>query len=197
MIGESVRALELATTGYENAIRLGLPDEAVGFAQQIVFQHLDDCDDTAAEHWLRRCSLVAGSGGSPARDRAVSHAHARLLLQRGQFLPVLDLYLPLLPVITLDLVAKRRANDVSTVAFAAAMCGHRELAATLTDQLAELVESEPPGLLLDYPVELSIRTLRLVGRSENASELGRDYGERRRAAYPRPLSKFCSQLAQF
>ena len=195
-IGEGARSIALATEGYRYAISLGLADEAVGFAQQLVFQHLDECAIEEAEQWMR---LLDGAGTpttSPARARAYIHARARLHLQRGEFDRTLELYRPLFDELTNDHVVKRRVTDLSSLCLAAAECSDTALAERALERVSELLSVEPPTHQLDYPAETTVRALIALGRDDDAAAFGMDYFARRQKLLARPLPRYCSRLRE-
>lgn len=193
-IGEHERARSLAAEGFVLATRLGLPDEATGFALQLAFQHLDECDTDAAISWLRVLEDSRSYRGAPARARAMLHAKCRLQVQLGQFREAFAAYSAERAGVESDPVLKRRATDMSTLGYAAAECGSLEVAEQCLSAVIPVIDGEPPTPALDYPTEMTLRTLLATGNVAEAGRLGASYLQRRGREHDRPIVSFCSTL---
>lgn len=193
-IGEHERALSLAADGFALATRLGLPDEATGFALQLTFQHLDACDTDSAIAWLGVLEDSRSYQAAPARARAMLHARCRLQVQQGRYREAFEAYAAESAGIHADPVLKRRATDLSTLGFAAAHCQKLDLADKCLTAVVPVLEGEPPTQALDYPAEMALRTLFTTGRVAEAELLGASYVLRRRQEHDRPIAHFCATI---
>ena len=195
-IGDSTRTLQLAEQALTRALAFGFPDGAARISIQMVFACLDDNDLDSADTWLARCEAATHEGITSERVHALAHAKCRVLLQRSQFNEFL-LACRMHGIDPMaDKMAKRGSVDAASIGFAAAKCGKQKLSMDMTAFARSVIDADRPSRYFDYPAELVLRTLRIVGQDSEADQFGTGYVGRRRRTHARPLSAFCSELRQ-
>ena len=195
-IGHHDRSLALTDEAATLALASGHLDEAARTAAQATFHCLDLGDLACAQSWLERSIEWSHSRMTQERERELSHAHLRCLLQAGRHQECVRAAADLLPAIRVDSLRKRRLSDMACIALAAACAGDRELASEMVSLCIPFLDRNQPTTQLDFPAEVVVRALNELGRAGEGDQVGARYVMRRKEAYARPLAPFHSELAR-
>ena len=141
--------------------------------------------------WAHRFEETARAD---VRWHARSHARARVHVQSGEIQAALAICLPRIRETDGDYLAKRRVAELATVAYCAISSGDNPLAEKYLPPVEATVRLNDPSCFMDYPAELTIRTLRLLGRAVEADELAVEYAARRSAASQLPIAPYFEEI---
>lgn len=190
-LGDTDGALKSAESAFRSFRSGGFVEEAASLSEMMSFACLDANDLEGAAVWLARFESSDQPG---LRAHALSHARARLLLQRDDFSGALDCSLPRLEFTTGDLLAKRRVAELATVAYCATKEMRGRLGLQCLESTEEIVRTNDPSRFMDYPAELAVRTRFLMGDVRQANALAEDYARRRVTRHRLPIAPFHSAI---
>jgi hypothetical protein len=128
------------------------------------------------------------------RDKGLRHAELRLAIQQGEHASALAGLKLQLESAREDTVETRRAGELAMTAYAAALCEDRDLALALVDEVEPRVKVLNAEFLLDFAIEMLVRTLQLLGETDRGVCLRRHYLTQRGRSFPRPLAEFYTAL---
>ena len=74
-----------------------------------------------------------------------------------------------------DKMAKRGSVDAANIGFAAAHCGEEKISREMIVFARAVINADRPSRYFDYPAELVLRTLRIVGKETEAEDFGSGY----------------------
>jgi hypothetical protein len=189
--GRTGTALEMAEEAFHSFVERGFSEEAASVCETMTFACLDANDLTAARTWAQR---FEESARADVRSPARSHARARVHLQSGDIQAALDICLPRIRQTEGDYLAKRRVAELATVTYCATRIGEHPLAEKCLPPVEATVRANDPSCFMDYPAELAVRTLRLLGRELKADELAMAYAARRGAASRLPIAPYFEEI---
>jgi hypothetical protein len=187
-------AHRVGTEAFAVATRFRQREIAANTAEMMTFLALDKEDAEEAQRWIALWRENSAGGAHPMRDKGLRHAESRLALQLGDLASALSTLREQLESARSDSVESRRAGEIATTAFAAALAGEHGLALELVDEIEPRVRRLEAEFLLDYPMEMIARTLSLTGLHDRCAQFKREYILKRLRAFPRPLPQFYREL---
>lgn len=190
MAGYYDRAALLGEQAFEISLQYHQKETALNAAEMMTFLFLDSENLTEAYSWLARWRELSQGVSQPMRDKGLVHASKRARLQGHHTSDLAADVAQDLESVRRDSVSSRRAGELATAAWAAAVSGHQSLVLELVSEALSAVEGREPEFLLDYPHEALARALSLIDEKLKAERLSREYMEKRRQQFDRPLPKF-------
>lgn len=194
MAGEITAAHRVGTEAFVVAMRFRQREIAANTSEMMSFLALDNENTEEAARWIEIWRENGGGGAHPMRDKGLRHAELRLALQLGEYSTALPRLKDQLESAKSDPVETRRAGEIATTAFAAAMSQEPELARALIDEIEPRVSALEAEFLLDFPMEMIAKTLTVIGEHARCARLKQSYIKKRLASFPRPLPKFYREL---
>lgn len=194
MAGFRDRAQEVGELSFETSLHLGQTEIALNAAEMLAFMALDLEDQDRAEFWIGKSRELGVGIVQPMRDKGVTHASRRALIQGGNPRAALEQMMAELDALRRDPVESRRAGELATAAWAAALVGEVEVASTLVLDVVPLLAQKEPEFLLDYPVEVTAKALLALGRHAEAKAALTEYASKQPKGRLKRLPPFFALL---
>ncbi len=188
------RSLEHGTAAHDLAIEHGLYHQARVGAELLAHVCLDYEEITAAREWISRSEHLSTEAAVAATTRSHDHVKDRLSVQEGKFDEVCGRILARLPSSRVAGTPTARLGELSLAALCLSQLGRHEEAELV---IAETLEAVSPILgqySSNFAVELTARSLRLIGNGKRADQLLRDHMHSRIAKNPPTPPPFFMQL---
>lgn len=193
-VGDTATVESLAERAIELSIRSGVVSEAVRTAEAMAFARLDAEDHDGALQWIERWNDLASSPGNPQEKQAMTHLRGRRYAQLGEYEKALAVYSSRFELTSRDLLQKRRAVDLATIAVSMAGVGDIEKGRQILFSLKEIIEANRASFQLDYIVEMCLRAFVLTGDRAICQTWASAYLERRAREFGAPLRRFSRAL---
>lgn len=193
-VGDTATVHALAERTISLSIRSGVVSEAVRTAEAMAFASLDAEDHEGALTWMERWNALSSLPANPQEEQAMTHLRGRRHAQLGEYGLALEVYAPRLSHSAEDLLQKRRAVDLATIAVSMAGVGREEESREILLSLSQIVAANRASFQLDYIVEMSLRAFELLNDHGARQSLGKTYLQRRATEFAASLRKFSREL---
>ena len=193
-LGRPEDAAEVMNQAVELAKAFGALRDARLAAASLIFLHLDHANHVQARRWLDEAERLAAPTQGIDIDHSLVHARARYLVEVGDATACLDEYAPHMEAIRVDTVPRRNAADWACLTLAFAGVGDVESALAACEIARNLLEKLSPGINEDWVADGLLRSLKLLGKTEQARTLAADYLRRRESTFDRPIPTGFAEL---
>ncbi|MCC7001427.1 MAG: AAA family ATPase [Gemmatimonadaceae bacterium] len=193
---EHQRAELLLEMAVRTALEHDLVNEAKAAAISAAFSALDTNRIEEAKRWIDMTDSWTDEFDSLNSNISRNHALSRLFAQQGRFRDSLAVFEDRLHEVENDRLKLRSCAVASCLHWAAAEHGETQTALRLLEHTRQASRDEHPAMPLDFITECRIRTLKALGRHDEASAEATEYTNRigRRSAYP--FAPFYRELEQ-
>jgi DNA-binding SARP family transcriptional activator/tetratricopeptide (TPR) repeat protein len=187
-LGEFQEAESLALQARAIAAAIGARGEAAHAAQFLAFMYLD-CDKLSdAERWIKQAAAEEPVLPGSERQRSLSHANGRLLLQSGRDDECFRLFADQIDHINADPLVRRRTVDKACIALSACRSGRLETALPMLNELALQIQNSRPNSQLDLAVDCVLAAHEFLGTPSEVRSLCVEYVDRRAIDFDRPVA---------
>lgn len=193
--GQFSGALEQAGAAHDLAAKHGLYHQARIAAELSAYVCLDYEDLSGARDWIARSADLSKDSAIATTIRSHEHALDRLGIQEGRFGSVCSRVLARLPASKSAGNAPARLGELALAALCLSHLGRNEEAEQVISETLGALQPILGQYSSNFSVELTARSLRVLGQADKASELVRGHMMARPAKNPPGLPPFFSELA--